>query len=224
VPAAGDPEEGGEAVVAMRAVIVAAAVAFVLTLFGTPIAIRILRSLRYGQPIRDVLPEGHQKKVGTPTMGGLVFIGATLIAYVAGHLVLKTLPAEQIVPPGPTITGLVLLGLMVCCGAIGFADDYLKVSRRNSAGLAGRWKILLQIVVGGAFGALALTAKSTAGITVSGTTLSYIRDIKLGTYRPDRRHRVVHRCRPGHHERCQPDRRVGRAGHRYDGRRVVRVH
>ena len=50
----------------MRAVIVAAAVAFVLTLFGTPIAIRILRSLGYGQPIRDILPEGHQKKVGTP--------------------------------------------------------------------------------------------------------------------------------------------------------------
>lgn len=161
----------------MRAVIVAAAVAFVLTLFGTPIAIRVLRSLRYGQPIRDILPEGHQKKVGTPTMGGLVFVGATLIAYIAGHLVLKTLPAEQIVPPGPTMTGLVLLGLMVCCGAIGFVDDYLKVSRRNSAGLAGRWKILLQIVVGGVFGALALTAQSTAGITVSGTTLSYIRDI-----------------------------------------------
>jgi len=67
-------------------------------------------------------------------MGGLVFIGATLIAYVAGHLVLKTLPAEQIVPPGPTMTGLVLLGLMVCCGAIGFADDYLKVSGATALG------------------------------------------------------------------------------------------
>jgi phospho-N-acetylmuramoyl-pentapeptide-transferase len=161
----------------MRAVIVAAAVAFVLTLFGTPIAIRILRSLRFGQPIRDINPEGHKAKVGTPTSGGIVFVAATLIAYVCGHLVLKTLPAEQIVPPGPTMTGLVLLGLMVCCGAIGFVDDFLKVSRDNSAGLAGRWKIVFQIIVGAVFGSLALTAKSTAGLTVSGTTLSYIRDI-----------------------------------------------
>src|SRR5262245_56452205 len=161
----------------MRAVIVAAAVAFVLTLFGTPIAIRIFRSLRLGQPIRDVMPDGHRKKVGTPTMGGVVFTTATLVAYIAGHVVLKTLPAEQIVPPGPTMTGLVLLGLMVGCGAIGFLDDFLKVSRQNSAGLAGRWKILGQIGVGAAFGALALTEKSTAGLTVSSTTLSYIRDL-----------------------------------------------
>src|SRR5262245_59823950 len=162
---------------AMRAVIAAAAVAFVVALLGTPSAIRILRSLRFGQPIRDINPEGHKTKVGTPTSGGVVFIVATLIAYIAGHLVLKTLPSEQIVPPGPTMTGLVLLGLMVSCGAIGFIDDYLKVSQQNSAGLAGRWKIVGLIVVGAVFGSLALTAKSTAGLTVSGTTLSYIRDI-----------------------------------------------
>src|SRR4051794_2375569 len=124
----------------MRAVIVAAAVGFFLTLFGTPFAIRGLSALRAGQPIRDVNPEAHQRKRGTPTMGGLVFIGGTLAAYVIGHLVLKTLPSEQTVPPGPTMTGLVLLGLMVCCGGIGFLDDFLKVSRKNTAGLAGRWK------------------------------------------------------------------------------------
>ena len=71
-------------------------------------------------------------------MGGLVFIAGTLVAYVAGHLTLKTLPHSYIVPPGPTITGLVLLGLFVFCGAIGFFDDFLKVRKRNSLGLNKR--------------------------------------------------------------------------------------
>ncbi len=66
-------------------------------------------------------------KQGTPTMGGVVFIVATVIAYVAGHIALTTLPAQQIVQVGPTITALVLLGLMVFCGAVGFLDDFLKV-------------------------------------------------------------------------------------------------
>jgi phospho-N-acetylmuramoyl-pentapeptide-transferase len=169
----------------MRAVIVAAAVGFFLTLFGTPFAIRALSALRAGQPIRDVNPEAHQRKRGTPTMGGLVFISGTLAAYVVGHLVLKQLPSEQIVPPGPTMTGLVLLGLMVCCGAIGFLDDFLKVSRRNTAGLAGRWKLALQMVVGLGFGTIALVARSsTARLTVGGDTLSFIREIgwaRIGT-------------------------------------------
>src|SRR2546423_12966702 len=99
----------------MRSVIVAACVAFVLTLFGTPFAIRGLARLKAAQPIRDI-NTSHAGKRGTPTMGGVVFIVGTVIAYLVGHLVLKTLPDLQIHPPGPTITGLVLLGLMVFSG------------------------------------------------------------------------------------------------------------
>jgi phospho-N-acetylmuramoyl-pentapeptide-transferase len=162
----------------MRAVIVAAAVGFFLTLFGTPFAIRGLVTLRAGQPIRDINPEAHQRKRGTPTMGGLVFIVGTLAAYVVGHLVLKGLPTEQTVPPGPTMTGLVLLGLMVCCGAIGFLDDFLKVSRKSTAGLSGRWKLVGQMLVGLGFGTVALVARSsTAGLTVGGSALSFVREI-----------------------------------------------
>jgi phospho-N-acetylmuramoyl-pentapeptide-transferase len=160
----------------VRAVIVAACVAFVLTLFGTPFAIKGFIRLKAAQPIRDI-NTSHASKRGTPTMGGVVFIVGTVAAYFAGHLVLKTLPEAQIVPPGPTVTGLVLLGLMVFSGGIGFLDDFLKVSKRNSLGLNKRGKLLLQLVVGGVFGVIALYFPATNGQTVGSTHLSFVKDI-----------------------------------------------
>src|SRR5262245_8682979 len=136
----------------MLSVAVAAAVAFALALLCTPLAVKALIRLKAAQPIRDINPVADQAKRGTPTKGGLVIILATISAYVAGHLVMATLPARQIVPDGLTMTALVLLGLMVCCGAIGFLDDLLKVTKRNSAGLSGRWKLTLQLAVGLGFG------------------------------------------------------------------------
>src|SRR5687768_15333829 len=116
----------------MLSVAVAAAVAFALALLCTPVAVRALVRLKAAQPIRDINPEAHKVKRGTPTMGGLVLILATISAYGVGHLVMATLPPRQVVPDGLTTTALVLLGLMVCCGAIGFIDDFLKVTKRNS--------------------------------------------------------------------------------------------
>jgi phospho-N-acetylmuramoyl-pentapeptide-transferase len=157
--------------------VVAAAVAFVFALLCTPLAIRALARLRAGQPIRDINPAAHQVKRGTPTMGGLVLIVGTVLAYIVGHLVMNVLPAEQIVPPGPTMTGFVLLGLMVFCGGIGFVDDFLKVTKKNTAGLSGRWKLALQLVIGTGFGVVALGFPSTAGLSVSSTRLSFVREI-----------------------------------------------
>lgn len=161
----------------MRAVVVATAVAFLVSLLGTPWAIRGFARLRAGQPIRTDGPRSHLPKQGTPTMGGVVFIVATLAAYVAGHITLTTLPPEQIAQVGPTMTALVLLGLFVFCGAIGFIDDFLKVRKRNSLGLSERSKLVGQLLVGVAFGVVALTYESTNGETVGSTTLSFIRDI-----------------------------------------------
>jgi phospho-N-acetylmuramoyl-pentapeptide-transferase len=161
----------------MVSAVVAAAVAFAFALLCTPIATRSLVRLKAGQPIRAINPEAHQAKRGTPTMGGLVFIVGTVLAYVVGHFVMTALPSKQIVPPGPTMTGFVLLGLMVFCGGIGFVDDFLKVTKRNSAGLSGRWKLALQLAVGAGFGVVALGFASTAGLTVGSTRLSFVRDI-----------------------------------------------
>lgn len=163
----------------MRAVIVAIFVAFLVSLFATPLAIKVFTALKAGQPIRAEGPKMHLGKKGTPTMGGVVFIVATVIAYVAGHLALTTLPDQQIAQVTPTITALVLLGLMVFSGAVGFLDDFLKVRKRNSAGLNKRGKLLGQILVGAVFGVIALYFPSTNDETVGSTTLSFIRDINL---------------------------------------------
>ncbi|MFF5292421.1 phospho-N-acetylmuramoyl-pentapeptide-transferase [Paractinoplanes globisporus] len=162
----------------MRAVIVAAAVAFIISLFGTPVAIRVFTALKAGQPIRGGLGlASNQGKKGTPTMGGVAFIVATVFAYVAGHVALTTLPERQIAQEGPTMTALVLLGLFVFCGVVGFLDDFLKVRRRNSDGLSAKGKLLGQLIVGTGFGVAALYVASTNGQTVASEHISFIRDI-----------------------------------------------
>jgi phospho-N-acetylmuramoyl-pentapeptide-transferase len=164
----------------VRAVIVAAAVAFLVTIFTTPAAIRIFTRLKAGQPIRAEGPKGHLAKKGTPTMGGLVFIVATVIAYVAGHLVFATLPPDQLgAPTGPTTTGVVLLGLFVSLGLLGFADDFLKVRYKNSLGISARAKLIGQAVIGVVFGALALWLPSgpPSHETVASSALSFVKDI-----------------------------------------------
>jgi phospho-N-acetylmuramoyl-pentapeptide-transferase len=163
----------------VRAVIVAAAVAFIISLFGTPLAIRVFTALKAGQPIRAVGPATHQGKKGTPTMGGVAFIFATVLAYVAGHIALTTLPSEQIAQVQPTMTALVLLGLFVFCGAVGFLDDFIKVRKRNSAGLSAKGKLLGQLLVGGGLGIAALYVPSTNGQTVASEHISFIRDISF---------------------------------------------
>jgi phospho-N-acetylmuramoyl-pentapeptide-transferase len=161
----------------VRAVIVAAAVAFIISLFGTPVAIRVFTALKAGQPIRSIGPSSHQGKKGTPTMGGVAFIIATVFAYVAGHVALTTLPERQIAQERPTMTALVLLGLFVFCGAVGFLDDFLKVRKRNSDGLSAKGKLLGQLIVGAGFGIAALYVPSTNGQTVVSEHISFIRDI-----------------------------------------------
>jgi len=145
----------------VRAVIVAAVAAFLVTMLLTPFAIRFFTALKAGQPIREIGPQTHLSKKGTPTMGGVVFILATVIAYVAGHFVLAALPEEQLgAPTGVTATGVVLLGLLIGLGALGFIDDYLKVRKRNSLGLSPRKKLLGQTLVGAGVGAVALWVPS----------------------------------------------------------------
>ena len=101
-----------------------------------PHMIRWLKSKQQeGQPIRDDGPETHFKKAGTPTMGGLmilisVCVSTILWANLANVYVWYAL--------------LVMLGY----GLIGFADDYLKLTKRNTKGLSGRIKILGQVFFG----------------------------------------------------------------------------
>jgi phospho-N-acetylmuramoyl-pentapeptide-transferase len=118
-------------------VILAAGFAFALTLIGAPFMVATLRRLKAAQPIRGIHVQAHQVKRGTPAVGGLIFIGTILTVCIVGHLAETTLPNQQIVARGPTVTGLVLLGFLVGCAVIGFIDDFLKVSPPSTVGLSG---------------------------------------------------------------------------------------
>jgi phospho-N-acetylmuramoyl-pentapeptide-transferase len=102
--------------------------------FGQPI-INWLRVLRFGQVVRTEGPESHMKKAGTPTMGGMLIIVATVIS---------TLLWADIANAYILITMLVLVWL----GALGFLDDYLKVVRRRSEGLVAQYKLIGQGAIG----------------------------------------------------------------------------
>jgi phospho-N-acetylmuramoyl-pentapeptide-transferase len=165
----------------VRAVIVSAAVAFLISLFCTPLAIRAFTRLKAGQPIRSEGPKTHLSKKGTPTMGGVVFILATVLAYIVGHFVLATLPADQLgAPTGVTTTGIVLLGLFVGLGLVGFVDDFLKVRKKNSLGLNKRKKLIGQMIVGVLCGVAALWFPSAPPEkeTVASETISFVKDLQ----------------------------------------------
>jgi len=109
-------------------------VAFAVALALYPLMIRLLRHLRSGQVIQEELPDSHQKKAGTPTGGGILFVALALaggaLAALAGHS--GALPA---------IAGLLAGGL------IGFVDDISKL-RRGSIGIPARLKLPIQVVIG----------------------------------------------------------------------------
>ena len=132
----------------MIALLVAAGVAMLVTLIGTPLLIRLLQSRGIGQQIREDGPQGHITKAGTPTMGGLAILGGLLVAYVAANLAVTT--------KAFTRGGLLVVGAIVGAGLVGFADDWIKVTRERNLGLNKRAKAGGQLVVAAGFAWLAL--------------------------------------------------------------------
>jgi len=156
----------------MRGVLVASAAALVLSLLGTPIAIRLLVRRGYGQLIRDDGPTTHQTKRGTPTMGGSVIIFSVLVGYLAAHLVLHN--------HRPTASGLLVLYLMTGLGLVGFLDDYIKVSKQRSLGLRAKAKLAGQSVIALSFAGMAVAHKDFRGLAPASTDISFIRDTAVG--------------------------------------------
>jgi phospho-N-acetylmuramoyl-pentapeptide-transferase len=119
--------------------VAAAVTAFVVSLIFGNFVIRKLTALKVGQPIRAAeevhrLAELHHPKQGTPTMGGVLVIGAVFLSSL-----LWARPDNRFV--------WLALFTMLCLGALGFGDDYLKVTKKKSAGISGRFKLLVQIIL-----------------------------------------------------------------------------
>jgi phospho-N-acetylmuramoyl-pentapeptide-transferase len=137
------------------------------TLFLTPIFIWLFRKWNWGQFIRDDGPESHHTKRGTPTMGGLVIILASVTGYFAG----KLLNGET-----PSVSALLVILAMVGLGLVGFVDDFIKTQKQRSLGLGGWAKIAGQALVALVFAAFAFGSPNDQGVTPASTKISVIRD------------------------------------------------
>ena len=118
-------------------VILPAIIAFVLSAVLCPVIIPFLQKLKFGQFIRDEGPEAHQKKSGTPTMGGIIFIISVIVTSL---FYMKDFP--MIIPVAFATLGF---------GVIGFMDDYIKVVKKRNLGLTEIQKLAGQILVTGIF-------------------------------------------------------------------------
>src|SRR5215208_5688731 len=114
-------------------VLIAGMAAMLITIFLGPKFIDWLRVREFGQQIREEGPQEHHAKAGTPTMGGLIVFLAIAVPY----LVLSDRDAAS----------LAVFGVAVGCAALGFADDFIKISKRRSLGLSARYKLLGQIAI-----------------------------------------------------------------------------
>jgi phospho-N-acetylmuramoyl-pentapeptide-transferase len=154
----------------MKAVLLAAAISLVVTLLGTPLFIKFLVGRNYGQFIRDDGPTSHHTKRGTPTMGGALIIGASLLAYGSAHLFTLT-PV--------TVSGVLVLFLMAGLGLVGFLDDYIKISKQRSLGLRTKEKLAGQTLVGVIFAVLALQFPNSRFRTPAVPFVSFVRDTNV---------------------------------------------
>jgi phospho-N-acetylmuramoyl-pentapeptide-transferase len=154
----------------VRAVLIAGGISLVLSLLGTPLAIRILAKRGYGQLIRDDGPTSHHTKRGTPTMGGAVIILACLLGYGG---------AKAITMDVPSASAVLVLYLMTGLGLVGFVDDFIKVVKQRSLGLRAKAKLVGQSFVGISFAVAALQFKDAREFTPASTHLSIVQDTAL---------------------------------------------
>src|SRR4051812_28453289 len=113
----------------MTRVLIAGLLALIVSIVVGPRFIQFLRANEFGQHIREDGPEHHMSKQGTPTMGGLMILFAATIGF---------LPVTHF-----RLQALTVFFVTLACGAIGFLDDFIKLTHRRSLGLNGRWKMLL---------------------------------------------------------------------------------
>ena len=144
----------------MLSLMEAGGAAFLLSLFGTPLLIRYLKARRYGQKVRDDLPQTHRAKDGTPTMGGIAIIVAAVLGYFAGHIGTSV---------AFTRAGLLVIAVTVSAGLLGYVDDIISIRNARNLGLNKRAKFAGQLAIGGLFAVLSVHWVGTS------TTLSFTR-------------------------------------------------
>jgi phospho-N-acetylmuramoyl-pentapeptide-transferase len=151
----------------VKTILLSGAISMVIALFGTRPTITVLRKRKLGQQIRTDGPQAHLGKSGTPTMGGIVIIIASLVGYVLGHVFTND---------GMSVSGALVLFLMTGLGLVGFVDDFIKLFMRRSLGLRSGAKLAGQAIVGAIFAILALRFPDGYDITPASAHISFLTD------------------------------------------------
>lgn len=117
-------------------IVMAIVISFIVSSILGPIIIPLLHKLKFGQNIRQEGPKSHLKKAGTPTIGGLIFIFATIITMF-------------VMVGNPTDEAMIALYSFVGFGFVGFLDDLLKIIKKKNEGLTSGQKMILLLIVSG---------------------------------------------------------------------------
>ena len=150
----------------MTSIMLAGFVGLVVSLLGTPLAIRRFRRRGWGQLIREEGPKAHYEKHGTPTMGGLVILIGCVAGYLVGHV-----GGDGFFRPRDS--GVLAMATIIALGLLGFLDDFIKIRKARNLGLQKRAKFLGQLVIAVAFGVIAVK------VVDIGTDLSFFRSTAL---------------------------------------------
>lgn len=155
--------------------LLAAVIAFGVTALLGKWMVPFLHKLNFGQTIREEGPKWHQKKQGTPTMGGLMFmVGITLAVAICVSAFYLNVQDETFLLKVRVFAG---LGMALGFGAVGFIDDYIKVVKKRNLGLTALQKLILQFVVAGAYlGVLASSGGDSA------TMIPFVGAVDLGWF------------------------------------------
>ncbi|TDL79967.1 phospho-N-acetylmuramoyl-pentapeptide-transferase [Peribacillus frigoritolerans] len=136
---------------------------FLISVLISPIFIPFLRRLKFGQSIRDEGPKSHQKKSGTPTMGGIMIILSVIVT----TLVMSYKFAE------PSVEMYLLLFVMFGYGLLGFLDDFIKVVMKRNLGLTSKQKLIGQIIIAVIFYIVFKQYGFSSEIRIPGTEFSF---------------------------------------------------
>lgn len=134
-------------------------VSFILAVISAPLLIPLLRRMKFGQQIRGEGPQSHQKKAGTPTMGGIVIILAFTLAFLKFSVI--------------NTDFYVLLVATLGFGLVGFLDDYIKIVFKRSLGLTPKQKLFGQLLFAGIVCALLISEGHSTALGIPGTQISF---------------------------------------------------
>ncbi|WP_368655183.1 phospho-N-acetylmuramoyl-pentapeptide-transferase [Ornithinibacillus sp. 4-3] len=140
-------------------------IAFLITVLISPIAIPFLRRLKFGQSIREEGPESHQKKSGTPTMGGIMIVLSIVITSI--------IVAFKFSPFGFGHEMGLLLFVIIGYGLIGFIDDFIIVAFKRNLGLTSKQKMFGQLLIAFIFYLLLRYYEVPTYIQIPGTDIQW---------------------------------------------------